>query len=67
MQFMQTDFLNALNKTLNKNGWLLYSKINDSNFSKIENEQFEIKFSAVFNDSFSVDTNGNKMYVYCNR
>lgn len=67
MQFMQTDFLNALNKTLNKNGWLLYSKINDSNFNKIENEQFEIKFSAVFNDSFSVDTNGNKMYVYCNR
>lgn len=67
MQFMQANFLEALSKNIAPNGWLLYSKINDSNFSKIENEQFALKFSKVFKDSFSVDTNGNKMYVHCNK
>lgn len=65
--FMQKDFLVALKNQVNKNGLLLYSKINDSNVSKIENEQFESIFTEVYNESFSIDTNGNKVFTWINK
>jgi spermidine synthase len=66
MPFMQKDFLLALKKLVHKNGILLYSKIDDSNKSKIENMQFESIFTSVFNESFSIDTNGNKVFTWIN-
>ena len=64
VHFMQPDFLEQLKKSVRKNGVLIYSKIEDSIHSKIENRQFESKFLTVFPESFSVDANGNKMYVW---
>lgn len=65
--FMQTDFLFALKQLVANNGYLLFSKIDDSHKSKIENAQFEKKFSAVFPESFSIDTNGNKIFTWLNK
>ncbi len=67
IQFMQSNFLSVLKSCVNKNGILLFSKIDDSNKSKIENAQFNTKFSAVFQDSFTIDTNGNKVYTWINK
>jgi spermidine synthase len=66
MNFMKQSFLESLKKLVSNNGLLLFSKINDSNKSKIENDQFEKIFSAVFHDSFSIDTNGNKVFSWIN-
>jgi len=66
MPFMQKDFLIALKKTINKNGILLFSKIDDSNKSKIENVQFESVFTTVFQNSFSINTDGNKVFAWIN-
>ncbi len=66
MQFMQPIFLSSLKKLVNEQGILLYSKIDDSNKSRIENAQFEKNFSAVFKDSFSINTNGNKVFCFFN-
>lgn len=62
--FMQQDFLTILKNLVSKDGMLLFSKIDDSNKSKIENTQFEKNFSAVFPNSFSIDTNGNKVFTW---
>ena len=67
LSFMQKDFLSTLKNTVNKNGILLFSKIDDSNKSKIENMQFESVFTEVFNESFNIDTNGNKVFCWINR
>lgn len=67
MPFMQNNFLEYLRYAVAPNGWLLYSKINDSNIGKIENEQFGSKFSSIFNNSFSIDAIGNKMFVWINK
>lgn len=67
MPFMQKDFLLPLKKMVSKNGILLYSKIDDSNKSKIENMQFEAIFTDVFKESFSIDTNGNKVFTWINK
>lgn len=64
LPFIQPDFLEQLRKCVNKNGLLIYSKIDDSIHSKIENKQFENRFTTVFRESFSIDANGNKMYVW---
>lgn len=66
MPFMQKDFLLALKKCVNKNGILLFSKIDDSHISKIENQQFEAVFTSVFAESFSINTNGNKVFAWIN-
>lgn len=66
MNFMKQSFLESLKKLVSNNGLLLFSKINDSNKSKIENDQFEKIFSAVFHDGFSIDTNGNKVFTWMN-
>ena len=66
MQFMQADYLAELKKLIATNGILLFSKIDDSHKNRIENAQFEKKFSAVFQDSFSIDANGNKLFAWFN-
>ena len=66
MQFMQPIFLSSLKNLVNKQGLLLYSKIDDSTKSRIENAQFEKNFSAVFKDSFSINTDGNKVFTWLN-
>lgn len=67
IQFMQPVFLAALKKLIAPNGILLFSKINDSFRSKIENEQFEKNFSSVFPEAFSIDANGNKVFAWINK
>ncbi len=65
--FMQIEFLNTLKQSIQINGILLFSKIDDSMRSKIENAQFEQKFSVAFPESFSIDANGNKIFVWINK
>jgi len=67
VQFMQPDFFNVLKKSIDKNGILIFSKIEDSFRSKIENAQFEQKFIRVFPEAFSVDANGNKLFIWINK
>jgi hypothetical protein len=64
---MQIEFLNTLKQSIQINGILLFSKIDDSMRSKIENAQFEQKFSVAFPESFSIDANGNKIFVWINK
>lgn len=64
MQFMQQKFLFSLKNLLSKNGMLLFSKIDTTNKYKIENAQFEKNFCAVFPNSFSIDTDGNKVFCF---
>ena len=66
MQFMQPTFLSSLKNLVNEQGILLFSKIDDSHKSNIENAQFEKNFSAVFKDSFSINTDGNKVFTWMN-
>lgn len=66
MKFMTGDFLISLKDKVEENGLLLFSKIEDSNKAKIENLQFEKTFSDVFPHSFSIDTNGNKIFTWIN-
>lgn len=65
--FMQNKFLVALKNIVNENGMLLFSKIEDSTKSKIENQQFESVFTAVFKESFTINTNGNKVFAWINK
>jgi spermidine synthase len=65
--FMQTEFLESLKKTVAPGGLLLFSKIHDSHHSKIENEQFEKRFTKVFPSAFSIDTDGNKLFCWENK
>lgn len=67
VQFMQPEFLKMLKQSVNKNGMLLFSKIDDSVRSKIENTQFSQNFSTVFHGAFSIDANGNKIFVWMNK
>jgi spermidine synthase len=67
IQFMRSEFLFTLKNFVNKNGILLFSKIDDSHKSKIENAQFNTTFSAVFKDCFTIDTNGNKVFTWINK
>jgi spermidine synthase len=67
IQFMQVDFLSNLKKNSAANGILLFSKIDDSFRSKIENAQFEKNFTAVFPEAFSIDANGNKVFAWYNK
>ena len=66
MQFMQPIFLSSLKNLVNEQGLLLYSKIDDSTKSRIENAQFEKNFSSVFPNSFSINTDGNKVFTWLN-
>ncbi len=66
MPFMQQKFLLALKNIVNKNGILLFSKIEDSRKSRIENQQFESVFTTVFKESFTINTNGNKVFTWIN-
>lgn len=65
--FMQLDFLNTLHKSVKDNGILLYSKINDSLHSKIENTQFAHKFTQIFYDAFTIDAQGNLIFTWINK
>ncbi len=67
VQFMQPAFLKELKKTINTNGILLFSKIDDSHKNKIENSLFEKSFTAVFPEAFSIDANGNKIFTWIKR
>jgi spermidine synthase len=67
IQFMQVNFLSNLKKNSAQNGTLLFSKIDDSFRSKIENAQFEKNFTAVFPEAFSIDANGNKVFAWFNK
>jgi predicted membrane-bound spermidine synthase len=67
VQFMQEDFFTVLKSALAPQGMLVYSKIEDSQKSKIENAQFAVKFAGLFPKAFSIDTNGNRLYVWENR
>ena len=67
IQFMQVNFLSNLKKNSAQNGILLFSKIDDSFRSKIENAQFEKNFTAVFPEAFSIDANGNKVFAWFNK
>ncbi len=66
VQFMQPVFLKSLKGLIAPDGMLLYSKIDDSMRSRIENAQFETNFSAVFSEAFSIDANGNKLFAWVN-
>lgn len=66
IQFMEQSFLVKLKNVVSKNGILLFSKIDHSHKSKIENAQFEKAFSKVFTNSFSIDANGNKIFTWIN-
>ena len=66
LQFMQPIFLSKLKDVINTNGILLFSKIDDSHKSKIENSLFEKSFTSVFPDAFSIDANGNKIFSWVN-
>jgi spermidine synthase len=66
LPFMQKEFLAALKKGVSKKGILLFSKIEDSNKSRIENTQFESVFTDVFNESFAINTDGNKVFCWIN-
>lgn len=67
MPFIQINFLSILKNLVATDGILIFSKIDDSNKSKIENVQFEKKFNTVFHDSFSIDASGNKMFTWFNK
>jgi spermidine synthase len=64
--FMQKEFSSALKNCVSKNGILLFSKIEDSNKSRIENIHFESVFTGVFSESFSINTDGNKVFCWIN-
>ena len=66
IQFMQPHFFSLLKKLIAPKGILLFSKIDDSRSSKIENAQFEKTFSSVFQEAFSIDANGNKIFAWVN-
>lgn len=66
MSFLTEPFLTALKKTVLPGGMLLYSKIESSYANKIENAGFEKVFSAVCPRSFSINTDGNRVYVWVN-
>lgn len=65
--FMQKDFLINLKNNVAENGILLFSKIENSTKSKIENQQFESVFTSVFKESFTINTNGNKVFTWINK
>lgn len=66
MSFLTEPFLTALKNTVLPGGMLLYSKIESSYANKIENAGFEKVFSAVCPRSFSINTDGNRVYVWVN-
>lgn len=66
VQFMEPQFFVLLKKIITPKGILLFSKIDDTRRSKIENAQFEQKFAAVFPEAFSIDANGNKIFAWLN-
>lgn len=67
LQFMQQSFLEQLKTLIAPHGMIIYSKIDDSHKSRVENAQFSQKFSTVFPNSFTVETNGNKLFVWENK
>lgn len=67
IQFMQPDFFKVLKQSIRKDGLLIFSKIEDSFRSKIENAQFEQKFTLVFPEAFSIDADGNRLFVWVNK
>ena len=66
LPFMQADFLRKLQNLLNKDGVLLFSKIDDLQKHKIENIQFEQLFQQQFPNGFSIDAKGNKIFAWIN-
>ncbi len=66
MQFLSETFLKELKNTVLPGGMLLYSKIESSYANKIENAGFERIFSLVYPGSFSIDTDGNRVYAWIN-
>lgn len=67
VQFMQQEFLFLLKNLVKHNGLLLYSKMEDSLHSKIENYQFSKSFSSIFADAYTITTEGNRVYVWNNK
>ena len=65
-QFIRKEFLLQLKKLMSEKGILLFSKLETDRKSKIENDQFEKIFSEVFPASFSIDADGNKIFVMIN-
>jgi spermidine synthase len=66
-QFLDAAVLQQLKNRLNANGTLLYSKIDVSRADQAENEIFEMRFSKIFPGSFSIDTDGNKVFAWINK
>ncbi len=66
MPFLTESFLSELKNTVLPGGMLLYSKIESSYANKIENAGFENVFSSIYPRSFSIDTDGNRVYVWIN-
>ena len=67
LQFIQEVFLNQLRELVSKNGILLFSKIEISVKDEIENTRFGKLFNLIFPNSFSIDTDGNKVFVWMNK
>ena len=66
LQFMQQACLVQLKSLVKSKGMLLYSKLEDSQHQKMENNQFSSKFSEVYSDAFSIATEGNRIFVWMN-
>lgn len=64
--FLSIAFLEMLNKSLSKNGFLLFSKLETTRQHKVENNNFSKLFSQLFPTSFSINTNGNKVFIFKN-
>ncbi|MDB5227678.1 MAG: hypothetical protein JWN78_1871 [Bacteroidota bacterium] len=65
-EFIRKEFLLQLKKCISKNGILLYSKLEIDRKNQIENDQFGKIFTEVFPGSFSIDAEGNKIFVITN-
>ncbi|MCB0508810.1 MAG: hypothetical protein KDD21_10980 [Bacteroidetes bacterium] len=65
-QFLETSFLNQLKKSVAQNGILIFSKLDDSQENKNENALFENHFSNIFNESYAIETDGNKLFIWKN-
>lgn len=67
VNFIREEFLQQLKKLVSADGMLLYSKIEISRANEIENQQFQKIAAIVFPGSFSIDTDGNKVYAWLNQ
>ena len=62
--FLTKYFLEQLHNLVSIKGMLLFSKLEISIQNKVENDNFSKLFLSIFPQSFSINTNGNKIFIY---